>query len=285
MTETNTTIKNDTEGVQVGIRWIDPSVAKELLARNTKNRKQAVASIERYASDMANGRWVFNGAPIVIDSDGVLADGQHRLEALIGAAVTLPFVVVDGVNPAAFETIDDGKKRTVGDVLSVEGFPNSTTLAAVANLSLKYQTFGNVHSGLQRFSTKTQQVEWASDKDNQRQFFQFAPAGRAVYKATRITDSTVIFSSITLAKRYGITDQILAFWERVETGMADARGAGDPAMALRSFAMSQIADRKKRSVRADVWIAAIFRAFIAEMDGSNLKLIRVTQPVVLPDLP
>lgn len=277
--------KTEIDGVNVVIEWIDPARADELLAMNTKNRRQAAACIERYASDMAEGRWVFNGAPIVIDTDGRLADGQHRLEALKASGSTLPFLVVNGVQPSAFETIDDGKKRSVGDVLGIEGFANSTCLAAVANLSLRYENYGVVHAGMKTPGSKTQQVEWASDARNQELFCAFVSTAKRVNAATRITDTSVIFTSIAFAKRYGNVDEILAFWNRVESGMADGRGAGDPAMSLRTFAMSRMRDSHKGTTRAELWVAAIFRAFISEMDGSSLKLIKFAYPVVLPELP
>lgn len=67
---------------------------------------------------MAAGQWDFNGEPIIIDENGVLVDGQHRLRALTIANATLDMVVTEGVSATAFKTVDIGKKRTGADALS-----------------------------------------------------------------------------------------------------------------------------------------------------------------------
>lgn len=65
---------------------ITPEKAKTLLVMNTKNRKLSRKLVQKYASDMAAGRWPYNGDPIRVSVSNVLLDGQHRLEACIAAA-------------------------------------------------------------------------------------------------------------------------------------------------------------------------------------------------------
>lgn len=99
------------------IKEITPELAEEMLEHNYEgNRNVMPTQVREFASVMADGRFdSLNGQTIVIDSDGTLYDGQHRLQAIIMAGVTLPFLVVVHDSPTraieSFDTIDNGATR------------------------------------------------------------------------------------------------------------------------------------------------------------------------------
>jgi hypothetical protein len=104
---------------------IGPAKAQEYLALNrVGNRHITRRRVEALARDMESLRFVeLNGDTIKFTADGKLADGQHRLSALILAGKTYRFLVVRGVTEEAFSTIDAGKPRAVSDWLSMADTP------------------------------------------------------------------------------------------------------------------------------------------------------------------
>jgi len=108
-------------GLKVGIINITPEQAAKMLEKNTKNRSLNKGRVSRYAIEILNGKWNLNGVPIVFDKDGTLTDGQHRLHAIIESNVSIETLVVHGVSNQSFLTIDTGKIRSGGDVLSIAG--------------------------------------------------------------------------------------------------------------------------------------------------------------------
>ena len=110
---------------------ITPEKAADYLEKNTKrNRKVANRRVHLFARDMASGRWVSNGEPIIFDKSGELIDGQHRLLAIIEAGIPVKMLVVRGVPKKAFETIDQGSSRTLAVVLGSTGVQASSARAA-----------------------------------------------------------------------------------------------------------------------------------------------------------
>jgi hypothetical protein len=99
--------------------WVTPVEAKALLAHNGHNRNLSGALITKLRSDMNEGRWNEDTMELVkLASDMTLLDGQHRLEALSGAAVDgINLWVAYDVPKEAQEFMDLGKSRTIQDVL------------------------------------------------------------------------------------------------------------------------------------------------------------------------
>jgi len=126
-------------GPTASLRTVTPEMAATWLGANSHNRKVRKATVSSYARDMAAGNWTLNGEAIQISASGVLLNGQHRLHAIIEAGVTLPLVVVTNLPDEAQNTIDTGIKRNLGDALTLDGYPNGTTLAAIATFSLQVQ--------------------------------------------------------------------------------------------------------------------------------------------------
>lgn len=107
---------------------IDKEKAETILSKNNINRNMAVASqkyIGHLARLMSEGKWMYNGEPIIISDRGNLMDGQHRLHAVLKSGVSVEMEVIEGVPERAMPTIDTGKARSASDVLSMNGFPNS----------------------------------------------------------------------------------------------------------------------------------------------------------------
>ena len=68
------------------ITKITPEMAKLTLSEtNKKNRPFSSAKVIDYSKDMQNENWSLNGETIKFGSDGLLKDGQHRLEACVRA--------------------------------------------------------------------------------------------------------------------------------------------------------------------------------------------------------
>src|SRR4051794_31155207 len=99
------------------IEDVTPAVAADMLAANTKNRTLRRTLVDVYAADMAKGNWQFTGEAVKISTDGVLLDGQHRLEAIVQAGVTVPMLVVRGLPRATQDVMDSGAKRSAADAL------------------------------------------------------------------------------------------------------------------------------------------------------------------------
>ena len=109
---------------EVTMMNISPQVAEEILKMNTHNRKMNINTAKAYAHDMQNGNWEFgNPEPITIRrSDGVLLNGQHRLQAVILSGKTIPFFVATvGDDITMF---DAHKARTQTDYETLNGIGN-----------------------------------------------------------------------------------------------------------------------------------------------------------------
>jgi hypothetical protein len=101
---------------------ITPAFAKELLEKNSKNRRVTEGLVDRYARDMTEGRWKANGATIIISENDILLDGQHRLLACVKADLPFSTLIQRGVPDEVRDTIDTGRKRTTGDMLAMAGY-------------------------------------------------------------------------------------------------------------------------------------------------------------------
>lgn len=110
---------------------ITPQIAVEYLSHNKGNRTLSQNAVKRYAQEMLHGNWKMNGQGIHFDKEGNLVNGQHRLSAVVQAGISVPMLVIRGVEDGSFATYDCGKARNRADVFSIEGIMNSHQVAGV----------------------------------------------------------------------------------------------------------------------------------------------------------
>ena len=121
---------------------ITPDMARDWLeSHNTKNRPISKTRVRDYEGELSSGEWVFNGETVKFDWNGALLDGQHRLIACVNTGITFDGLVVTGLDPKVFSTIDSGKPRGNGDVLGIKGIKNPISIAAA--LRVLYQIENN----------------------------------------------------------------------------------------------------------------------------------------------
>jgi hypothetical protein len=130
---------------------ITPKVAKELLARNAKNnRKIRMTAIAAYTAEMLAGRWGLSNDAIVLDVNGIMVNGQHRLHALIRAGhtadiwvwVDAPVDVITHIDSGAVRTAED-RSRTAD--LNLE--PGASAAFNLMNLYGRYQQVAGTNAG------------------------------------------------------------------------------------------------------------------------------------------
>jgi len=128
--------------ITTAIETVTPRRAEAYLRANKQNRTPRSSYVASLARDMATGRWRFNGEPLIFSADGTLMDGQHRLMAVLESNTPVQLLVVRGVAPDAFASIDCGRSRTAGDVFKIEGVKNYSTVAAAAHLLWRHRNGG-----------------------------------------------------------------------------------------------------------------------------------------------
>ncbi len=113
------------------VETITPEIAEAYLRKNKKNRHLRKNAVSNYARDMKNGKWQLNPQGISFYQNGDLADGQHRLYAVIKAGVPVDFFVIYDV-PDESHILDYGMKRRVTDILNFSGIDVSNEVVALA---------------------------------------------------------------------------------------------------------------------------------------------------------
>jgi hypothetical protein len=151
------------------IETINPEYAKLLLEKNIGNRTLKTSAKE-FAKQMAEGLWKENGECIIIDKNGTIKDGQHRLHACIQADYTWQCPVIYDVEPDVMDTIDTGTNRTLSDVLQFNGFKYHGKISALVKLIKKYEkdmTYLDTSGGSKHLISNNEGLQYAIDnKDN-----------------------------------------------------------------------------------------------------------------------
>jgi hypothetical protein len=115
------------------LELVTPAKAAEYLAHNTLNRKILPKRVRGYREQMKRGHWPLTHQGIAFDWNGVLRDGQHRLQAIIDADTAMYQWVCRGIDPQAACVLDSGKPRSLRDRIRIAGFEMDRRGAAIAN--------------------------------------------------------------------------------------------------------------------------------------------------------
>lgn len=125
---------------------VDPQTARDWLRKNKNNRPVRQSKVEALARDMASGDWLQTGEPIKFNDLGDLADGQHRLHAVVAADTPVLLFVVRGIPAEAMAVMDTGARRTAADMLTLAGYSYAAILGAAARLGIAWNEGGFVHA-------------------------------------------------------------------------------------------------------------------------------------------
>jgi hypothetical protein len=102
---------------------VTPATARAWLKKNTLNRNLRDETVAKYARDMKDGNWETTHQGIGFYDDGTLADGQHRLHAVVRADVPVKFVVTHGIPRNAGQVIDQNAPRMTHDAIRIGNGP------------------------------------------------------------------------------------------------------------------------------------------------------------------
>lgn len=115
---------------------ITPEMAEAYLGKNLLNRNVSLRLVEKYADDMAKGSWGITHQGIAFYKDGTLADGQHRLRAIVKARKSVKMMVTSGLNKDTSIDIDAGRPRSVVDGIKIGGLSDWIDARHIAMMNL-----------------------------------------------------------------------------------------------------------------------------------------------------
>lgn len=254
---------------KLGDSWIEsvtPARAQQLIEGQRNNRKPSARVINAYCQDMKDDAWNESLLPIFVDEQGRMFDGQHRMFAVKRANVTLKFAFVVQDYDKAMMVLDNGRKRSFHDILSIKGIPLYSQIAtAVRQYSLLGQYQGLV--GTKHIDEPTTSQRWEVYKSISPKLWH--EAGLYVFRQDiRNMKLNSSFSACFVA--FSLIDRKLAktFAESVASG--ENLSADSPIFALRKTATKLAMDEtRKYSVRTKLML--VVKTWNAWIEGSSIK--------------
>lgn len=249
---------------------VTPAIARRWLDSNINNRRKSQPQVARYAADMAAGDWVFTGDPIRFHKSGTLIDGQHRLSAIASiedAEFSTPMIVIEGLGDDAQYAMDQGKKRTTGDQLSLTGMVGNTNTFA----SISHQ-MNIIESGMlfKRTDTISQSKDIAWLRNNTDLAEYVGTNMKRFAKAPCTPTATAVTACI--AREAVGDDEAEELVEKFVTGAGLAHTS--PILHLRNHLLNLRAAKTRLKRRDEIGL--ILRAFEREYAGDEVA--RVSKP-------
>lgn len=140
---------------------VTPHLANQLLEMNTRNRKISPTNLAKVSLQMQRGEWELNGEAIKVAKDGRILDGQHRLKAAVDTSTTFQTLIVYGLEDHTQATMDTGTPRPLSTLLSLRGYKNGNSLAAIVTAIIRSEQWSisaAVSGGSNKYVVTNQQV-------------------------------------------------------------------------------------------------------------------------------
>lgn len=241
---------------------ITPAKALEYLSTSLGNRVLSKVYIRSYADTMRRGRWVLNGVPIIFDNEGHLVDGHHRLQAVVQANIPVRFDVRRGVSPDAFTTYDNGRHRTLGQLLSMQGVKNYNLVGAIVVANDRLIRSGRLYEN-NNSPTKNSEDLWTMRKTNDDKYNAYREDGKgfemvAEYIKKLEQNGRIIYNSWAGGLYYFLT-HTGGYSEEIVKPFFDALYSPDDACTIQSVFLLRKAIVKEaiegRKIKAEMlWI-------------------------------
>ena len=100
---------------------ITPDMARNMLASNPVNRNISERAVSDLSRSIENNDWQITHQGIAFYEDGTLADGQHRLSAIVRSNIPVYMMVTTGLPKAVAPSIDSGRRRSLIDGIKISG--------------------------------------------------------------------------------------------------------------------------------------------------------------------
>ena len=267
---------------------ITPAKAREYLNTSTGNRPLSKVFILSYADTMKKGAWLLNGVPIIFDVNGHLLDGHHRLQAVITAGIPVRFDVMRGAPAEAFSTYDNGRHRTVGQLLAMQGVKHYNLIGSIVNANQRLIKSGRLWENNSVDSGPHCKEPKRTNDDNY-QLYRKDPKGYDKVAETIVrlqSKCRIISASWAGGLYYYLThtgcyseEEVNPFFEALYTLDSDAI----PAVTLLRKAITKEA-LSGRKMKAETLWAFLVKAWNTYISGEDRKILRYQSSESLPEL-
>lgn len=241
---------------------VTPEMAALWLTRNGRNRRLDTATAQGLAAAIGRGEFKFDGNAICWDRDNNLLNGQHRLQAVVLTGVSLPFLVVRGLDPESQDVMDTGRRRSLADCLYIRGEKNSKSLATMLRGTYAYHLHGTpATAGRVASMTSSRGLDLLSRLPEMRDFAGGAPAPVGMTRSQGCL-LRFLFSQAD-------ADSAVEFFSLMDSGAGLADG--HPVLALRDRLARVAGQRHPIHARTLYsWSIRCFNAFRYEEDVFRL---------------
>ena len=266
-------------GRTIGYETITPTEAVAYLNSMPGNRPLSNKQVE-YLTQQANaGKYYPDVAPIHFDTQGRLRNGQHRMWMVIESEKPQEFLVIRNASEDEIDAVDIGKRRSGGDVLALDGYTNSATLAgALLNL---WQYENHMVPGHSRTMFATKNAPGMTNH-TMREFMSLHPGMVTSVDYMRSTPSVRLLAAAAVLTfcHYGINranaTQGPAFWASVAT--QNFWGQNDPAFRIYDrLTRSRSEKRATKLVPSEV-AALTIKAWNFWIQGKDATYLRWRAP-------
>lgn len=260
-------------GLEARVVRVTPKIAAEWLDANTRNRRKKPKKIDQYGRDMARGTWPLTGQTIVFDRNGILVDGQNRLQACADSGAPFLSVVVWGVAPDAFRRMDSGTPRSFADVLGIEGEIDNRVLAAVVPLIWRHERRAPL-SDANVSATNDEKYDCLERHPEVRSSVQW----RRVPRELALTPSAAVFAHYILSRLDA--DMADQFFAALYSG--DSLSSRNPIGVLRKQLIRYRLSMEGRGASVPKLVAWVFRAWNAWVKGQEPTHLKWTPDMAFP---
>ena len=209
---------------------ITPKLARTYLAMNRSNRPIRKHLVSQLASLMKQGRFHESHQGIAFYNTGELADGQHRLSAIVESGMIVKMLVTRGLFPVANHAIDRGIARTSKDTLGFLGLKASNRDIAIARCII--QQHDMIVEGRGTWNSKTVPSERFSDNfSSLTECLEFSHALLSCPAPAAAAFAVAFFSESR--------DRLLEFAKIFNTGVCDSVNTDMAAILIRDFVLSK----------------------------------------------
>lgn len=161
------------KGLDSKVETISPKLAESYLLCSAPNRPVRNGIVERYAREISLGHWQLDGQAIKFDTNDQLIDGQHRLKACAEAKTSFQTLVLRGLEPKAFNTLDQGAARRATDYLALRGEDAPSLLERGAALIWKHKNVAIYSGGRASYPTIGEIFQIVDDNPDLRDTIKF----------------------------------------------------------------------------------------------------------------